>query len=88
MNERKFGYFSEKASEIYGKIYYSDTSGRQVAVTHVSESQDIDAVKKSYKWPDVVSVGEVRKYLFAKSDLKPFEFREQKIRLTNNRRKI
>lgn len=54
-----YGWFSEKAAE-YGTSIYKTPEGKEVEVTLV---QDSEILSTTYKWEDVIPVGEVTQYL-------------------------
>ena len=53
------GWYSEKAAEVCGSIFYETPEGREVKVTGVT----FDEEGKGYKWSDRVYIGPVEKYL-------------------------
>jgi len=56
--EKQYGWYSAKAAEIYGTIFYFTPEGKEVEVTGVGPKD----YHKRYLWDDVTCVGEVARY--------------------------
>jgi len=52
---KQYGFFSQKAFEAQGCVYYTDVNGREVRVTTISP----DPEAKDYNWDDKKFVSEV-----------------------------
>lgn len=67
-DKRMFGFYSQKAEKRSGSVFYGTPAGHRVCVTVVesvdtAKSVDGKPVPSSYRFDDVVFVGEVTGYL-------------------------
>lgn len=57
-DEKRYGWYSQRANEVIGSVYYATPSGEEVACSFISRS----ATDHGAGWHDAVLVGEVTEY--------------------------
>jgi hypothetical protein len=61
MTKKRYGYYSAKAAEEFGSVFYKNPEGMEVRITIVDSSPNLSEI--NYSWDDTVSVGEVTEFI-------------------------